>query len=431
MDRNGSINIPRIGQINLAGIRYQDLTGYVKTAVERVFRNFELTVTMGQLRSIQVLVLGHARRPGNYTVSSLSTLVNAIFAAGGPSPRGSMRGIQLKRGNRNVTELDLYDLWVNGDKSRDAPLLPGDIIYFPPIGPLAALSGSVNTPTIFELKTDTSLAQLIGWSGGLSTTAQTRRATIERIEDRQRRVVDQFSIDASGLKRAVRDGDLINVFSISPKFENAVTLRGNVAAPLRYPYREGMRIRDLIPEKEALITPEYYLRRNFITRSDILNSPVAPGEAQENRQANRQANRQTIRQSTGQQQLIEQVRLLTAEINWDYAVIERLSERDLSTVLLPFNLGKAVIEGDASQNLPLRPGDVVTIFSTRDLAVPVARQTKLVRLEGEFANPGVYRVEPGETLRQFVVRMGGFPTSLFVWRGIHPGIHARSAGEES
>ncbi len=207
----------------------------------------------------------------------------------------------------------------------------------------------------------------------------------------------------------MRDGDLINVFSISPKFENAVTLRGNVAAPLRYPYREGMRIRDLIPEKEALITPEYYLRRNFITRSDILNSPLAPGEAQ--------ANRQTIRQSTGQgqQQLVDQVRLLTAEINWDYAVIERLSERDLSTVLLPFNLGKAVIEGDASQNLPLRPGDVVTIFSTRDLAVPVARQTKLVRLEGEFANPGVYRVEPGETLRQFVVRLGGVSQQAYLF----------------
>ncbi len=201
VDRNGSINIPRIGQINLAGIKYQDLTAYVKNAVGRVFRNFELTVTMGQLRSIQVLVLGHARQPGNYTISSLSTLVNAVFAAGGPTPRGSMRGIQLKRGNRNVTELDLYDLLVNGDKSRDVPLLPGDVIYFPPIGPLAALSGSVNTPAIFELKADTSLAQLIAWSGGLSTTAQTRRATIERIEDRQRRVVDQFSIDASGLKR--------------------------------------------------------------------------------------------------------------------------------------------------------------------------------------------------------------------------------------
>src|SRR5207237_9225432 len=127
--------------IDGSGERYSDLTNHVKTAVSRVFRNFDLTVTMGQLRSIQVFVVGQARRPGNYTISSLSTLVNAVFAAGGPSSPGSMRNIQLKRGNNIVSELDLYDLIAFGDKSKDMALLPGDVIYFPPIGPLVALSG--------------------------------------------------------------------------------------------------------------------------------------------------------------------------------------------------------------------------------------------------------------------------------------------------
>src|SRR5207249_8910305 len=134
-----------------AGVRYQDLTSHVRTAVSRNFRNFELLVTMGQLRSVQIFVVGAARRPGAYTVSSLSTLVNAVFAAGGPSPQGSMRTIQLKRGNSIVTELDLYELLLNGDKSKDVPLLPGDVIYFGPIGPLAAVAGSVNSAAIFEL----------------------------------------------------------------------------------------------------------------------------------------------------------------------------------------------------------------------------------------------------------------------------------------
>src|SRR5437773_4259478 len=138
------VNIPRVGSIPVAGVRYQDLTSHVRTAVSRNFRNFELLVTMGQLRSIQIFVVGQARRPGAYTISSLSTLVNAVFAAGGPSTRGSMRAIQLKRGASVITDLDLYELIALGDKSKDAPLLPGDVIYFPPIGQLVALSGSVN-----------------------------------------------------------------------------------------------------------------------------------------------------------------------------------------------------------------------------------------------------------------------------------------------
>src|SRR5947209_9634145 len=126
VDRNGMINIPRVGSISVAGVKYEDLTNHVKNALSRNFRNFEVLVTLGQLRAVQVFVVGYARRPGSYTVSSLSTLVNAIFAAGGPSLTGSMRSVQLKRNNQVVTELDLYDLLLAGDKSKDAALMPGD-----------------------------------------------------------------------------------------------------------------------------------------------------------------------------------------------------------------------------------------------------------------------------------------------------------------
>ena len=134
VDRNGMINIPRVGNVTVAGIRYQDLSGYLRNAIGRIFRNFELLVTLGQLRSIQIFVVGQAQRPGSYTVSSLSTLVNAVFASGRPLARGSMRRIQLKRGDKMVTEFDLYDLLLRGDKSKDAQLLPGDVIYIPPVG---------------------------------------------------------------------------------------------------------------------------------------------------------------------------------------------------------------------------------------------------------------------------------------------------------
>ncbi|TMI05161.1 MAG: hypothetical protein E6H40_18015 [Betaproteobacteria bacterium] len=381
------INIPRVGSIPVAGVRYQDLTSHVRTAVSRNFRNFELLVTMGQLRSVQIFVVGAARRPGAYTVSSLSTLVNAVFAAGGPSGHGSMRAIQLKRGNSTVTELDLYDLLLSGDKSRDVPLLPGDVIYFPPMGPLAAVAGSVNNSAIFELKGPTNVGKLLDLAGGLTTTAQTRQATLERIDDRKARSVDQFSLDYDGLKRPIKDGDLVSILSITPRFENAVTLRGNVAQPLRYPWREGLRVRDLIPEKEALITPDYYRRQNSTARVEAVT----------------------------QGQLAADVRKLADEINWDYAVIERLNQGDLTTALLPFNLGKAVLEGDPANNLPLQPGDVVTVFSKSDVSAPAMRRPVVVSLEGEFNYAGVYRALPGETLRQLVTRVGGITPQAYVF----------------
>ena len=387
VDRNGMVNIPKVGSVQVSGVRYQDLTNVVRTAVGRNFRNFELLVTMGQLRSVQVFVVGQARRPGSYTVSSLSTLVNAIFAAGGPSTRGSMRSIQLKRGSRVVTEIDLYDLLVSGDKSKDAALLPGDVIYIAPVGPQVGLAGSVNNPAIFELKGETTVARLVEFAGGLTATAQTRRASIERIVGGNARAADLISLDASGLAQKLRGGDVITVFSISPKFENTVTLRGNVAAPLRYPYTTGMRVRDLIPEKDALVTPDYYLRKNLAVRLDV----VTEGG------------------------LTASVRKLADEINWDYAVIERQNRDDLSAILLPFNLGKAILDGDPTQNLPLLPGDVVTVFSKTDVSAPVGRRSVTVQLAGEINHAGVYQTKPGETLRQLVARVGGLAPNAFLF----------------
>lgn len=387
IDRNGAINIPRVGNINISGIQYKDLEGFLRSAVGRVFRNFELNVTLGQLRSIQVFVVGQARRPGSYTVSSLSTLVNALFASGGPTPRGSMRAIQLKRGDKVVTEFDFYDLLLKGDKSKDAKLLPGDVIYIPPVGGLVAMTGSVNEPAVYEIKSGASLGAMVDFAGGFTTTAEGNKATVERIADRKTRKVEEIALDKSGLARPLRDGDLVRIYALIPKFDNAVTLRGNVARPGRFPWREGLRVRDIIPDKEALISPEYWQRQN-----------AAP----------------TTR-SVGQDRLRVDVKRTFDEINWDYAVIERLNYEDLTTQLIPFNLGKAILENDPTNNLQLRAGDMLTVFSKQDLTVPVAKQTKYVKLEGEFAVPGIYQILPGETLRQLVARVGGVSANAYLY----------------
>jgi protein involved in polysaccharide export with SLBB domain len=393
VDRNGAIYVPKVGNLNVAGLRYDQVQEFLKAHIGRIYQNFDLNVTLGELRSIDVFVVGQARRPGRYTVSSLSTLANAVFSSGGPSPSGSMRHIELKRGKNMVTDFDLYDLLLKGDKSKDVLLLPEDVIYISPIGPQVALGGQVNVPAIYELKTETSLGEVLQLAGGLSTTADGAKVYIEEIKNRKDRSIEEVKLDPAGLAHPLKDGDILNFSLISPRFENSVTLRGNVASPGRYPWHEGMRVDDLIPNREFLITSEYWKQQNAI---------------------NLQAQASGGRPSSE----LNDVKRNAPEINWDYAVVQRMSTRDLSTELLPFNLGKAVLEHDESANLPLQAGDIVTIFSQTDLRVPREQQTKLVRLEGEFSAAGIYRVRPGEKLQDLVIRTGGLASSAYLYASV-------------
>jgi polysaccharide biosynthesis/export protein len=418
VDRDGAISIPKVGNVNVAGIRFQEIHGYLKTAIGRVYRNFELNVAMGQLRSIQIFVVGHAARPGSYTVSSLSSLVNAIFASGGPTTKGSMRTIQLKRGGKLVTEFDMYDLLLKGDKSKDAPLQPGDVIYIPPIGQLAAISGSVNNAAIYEIMSNTSLSDLVALAGGLAATADGQKVTIERIVDRKVRKIEEFKFDKEGLAHGLRDGDVVQVLPISPRFDNAVTVKGNVAVPARHPWHSGMTVKDVVPDRAALIVPDYWVKRNLLTRAD---KAIALAKERQELATTPRADLLTASKqegagpALGQERVRTEIKRTLPEVNWDYAVVERLNRNDLTTQLIPFNLGKAILEGDPQQNLLLQPGDVITIFSKDDIQVPVAKQTRFVKLEGEVGNPGVYQVLPGETLRQLIARVGGFTPSAYLF----------------
>jgi len=394
VDREGQIQIPRVGPISVMGIKRSELEAHLTKQLSRSYRNFSLSVTMGPLRTIDVYVVGQARRPGKYTVSSLSTLVNALFASGGPNANGSMRRVQLVRGNAPVVTLDLYDFILRGDKSRDMRLLPGDVIVFPAAGPRVAVLGSVNTPAVFELAgPEASVSQVMALAGGMPVLATPLKVQLERINPAERvaRQVESFALDAPGQARRLRDGDMLTVFPISPEFANAVTLRGNVASPLRYPFRPGMRVRDLIPEREALITPDYYVRKNLLVQFDDGGRGVGV-----------EATRRDVLNRLD-------------EVNWDYAVIERMDEREVRTQFMPFHLGRAVLEKDEAQNLELKPGDVVTIFGKKDLRVPQQRQMRLVRVEGEVAAPGIYALLPNETLPQLIARIGGLTGEAYVY----------------
>src|SRR6202453_4242086 len=301
VDRSGQIYIPQVGEVTVAGIHYGDLEQHLKTEISKIFKNFTITASIGRLRSIQVIVVGNARYPGTYTISSLSTLVNAIFASGGPTPQGSLRDIQVRRDGKTITDFDFYDLLIKGDKSKDVRLLPGDILYIPHVGPLVAASGSVNSPAIYEVKDSSTLGDLIEIAGDLSNVADTRKITIDRFVDHQARQTLEFPYDDQSRAQPLKDGDIVHVFSIVPGFENTVTRRGNVANPGRYPWKPGMRVRDLIPDAQALLTRRYWRNRAAIVSGLQTEYPILPPAPQNapNATANqRQANGSTTNGAT-------------------------------------------------------------------------------------------------------------------------------------
>jgi protein involved in polysaccharide export with SLBB domain len=482
VDRSGAIHLPEVGSIQVAGLPFSALDQHLRSAVARIYRNFDLSVDMGRIRSIQIYVTGQARRPGVYTVSSLSSLVDALFASGGPSPQGSMRHLELRRNGKVVTDFDLYQLLIFGDKSKDVPLLPEDVLYIPSVGPQIAITGSIQNPAIYELRGVETLGELIDIAGKTTTVASNNRVSVERLGDHQVRQAMEVAMDKAGLNTTLAGGDIIRVFSIVPNYQNTITLRGDVANPGRFAWHDGMHISDLIPDRDSLLSRDYWWKRNrlglptpefepdianydpnqqrqrrypFEATDRTRNNPdynqtqsstedalmstrpnSLPGDATgaaEDGGANDNSNEreydkassgggslasrydQTTNPGVTSQTKRTEVRLSAPEIDWSYAVIERFDHETLKTSLIPFDLGKLVLDHDASQNLALKPGDTITIFSQADLKVPLEEQTKYVRLEGEFVHSGVYSVHPGETLRDLVRRAGGLTDKAYLY----------------
>lgn len=493
VDRNGMINIPKVGTVPLAGVKFAQAENVIKAAVGKYYKDFQLSVTMGQLRTITVYVVGQARRPGSYALSSTSTLSTGLFATGGPNATGSMRRVQLKRAGQVVAEFDLFAFLAQGNSVGDVKLVDGDVIVIPQAVGHVALVGKVNNPAVYELKSaNETLEQLLAVAGGLPVVADPRRAVLERLspEQSQPRRVQDVSLDAEGLKTQLANGDMVTVQAITPELGNAVTLRGNVAQPTRMAWREGMRVRDLIPSKEVLISRDSVRRQNEVLfdanqreralrdrelmSEDLLDDPVldtridqkglrearlkemaagadkaaatanspqsllnqkstgkeydgrtatAEREARtieayrESRQARMFSNQPAIKvnERNTVPSVAESVGNLYDEINWDYAVIERVNRKDLSVSLVPFNLARVLNNDKDPDNQLLQAGDVVTVFSVNDMRVPVSKRRIMVRVEGEVAQPGIYQAKPGDTLATVLQRAGGLTHDAYLF----------------
>ncbi len=452
VDRNGQIFLPRVGMLNVAGLRYEQLQGFLRSGIAQLYKDFELSVSLGQLRTIQVYVVGNVRQPGVYTVSAFSTLVDALFVSGGPSATGTMRNIELRRAGKRVATLDIYALLQKGDESSDGRLLPGDVIYIPPAGPQVAVAGEVNTPGIYELKGGTSIQSALRYAGGLTPLAATDRVVVESIRNHSHRVSEEFALDSAGMKRTLTNGDVLRVFPLSPRFQNVVTLKGNVARPGRYTWREGMRVADLIPSRDALISRKFWNRENHLVQEGAnreFGAPSGqPGRMIAGEPGGRDASTggggwrvtpngndsapspESQRSDSPESKTVASIAGNDAEINWDYAVIERLNPENLSTQLIPFRLGRAIDNPASADDRELLRGDVVTVFSRKDLPLPVEKEAMYVRVSGEVGAPGVYRVKPGDTLRDVVIRAGGLAPSAYLYAAQLTRVSTRRAQEE-
>jgi len=465
VNRDGRVMFPDLGAIPVSGLRFEEAKARIEGRVSEQMIGTEATVSIGDLRSIRVFVLGEAERPGSYTVSGLATITNALFASGGVTRIGSLRNVQLKRNGAVVQRLDLYDLLLNGDTSHDARLLPGDVIFIPPVGNTAGVAGEIRRPAIYELKGESTAADLLYLGGGLTAEADPRLAQLERIDDRRQRIVldvDLTNPQSRGLR--LKSGDLLRIQVVRPTYSNAVTLEGHVYRSGSFQYRSGLRLTDVLPSLDELkpnADPHYVLirrvepgtRRVRALSADLEQALRAPA-TDANPLLSPRDSVFVFDQQAGRKQYLDPIveELRRQAMSTEPSQLVRISGRvgapgeyplepgmtiaDLvraggglaqdafggdaeltryevregqtrQTEVLKINLGRA-LAGDAIADLRLAPFDVLVVRPITQWS-----EQETVRLEGEVRFPGEYPIKRGETLRSVIARAGGLTAIAF------------------
>lgn len=462
--RDGRVSFPELGPINVGGRTFASVASDIEARVSRQMIGVRASVSMGDTRSIRVFVMGEANRPGTYTVSGLATITSAIYASGGIAPIGSLRDVQLKRQGAVVRRLDLYDLILRGDTSDDAKLLPGDVIFVPPVAATVAVDGEVRRPAIYELKGNSTVDEIVKLAGGLTTDADSSRAALIRVNDRRARVVVDVPLDsAGGRSELLRAGDSLRVLRLRPTLDEGVTVEGFVFRPGSVAWRQGIRLTDVIGSVDELrpnADINYLLIRRELApdrRVQMVSADLAAALHDPTSVANLQLMPRdrifVFDTESGRQQIItplldearrqsridrpsEIVRIDgRIKARGDYPLEPDMKVSDLlraggglqdaaygakaeltryrisgdvrSTTLVEVDLA-AILRGDVSADLALQPFDFLNVKE-----VPEWSEQEQVTLQGEVKFPGVYPIKRGETLRSVLDRAGGLTTLAF------------------
>ena len=407
VDRSGRINIPRVGPVQVSGVRHGDLADVVSRRVAQVFKNFQLSVTLGQLRGIRVFVTGYVVKPGTYTVSSLSTVVSALMRAGGPASAGSFRSIEVRRGGQLLSTFDLYDLLLKGDRAADRVVQAGDVVHVGPVGVQVGFIGSVNKPTVLELKPGETVADALQIAGGFSAVADRSRLAVERLKDRQAARVAQLDLPAD-LKQPLSHGDVLRAFSAvdiampAQRQSKRVRVEGEVVRPAEYVLPEGSTIADALRLAGGFTLNAYVFATEF--------------------------NRESVRISQ-QENYDRALRDLETELARNTAS-RRVTSADEATGLASSSRGGSVLidrlkllkpSGRVVLQLPVDGRDLPDLALEDGDRLFIPPKPTTVGIFGSVFNASSYLHLPGRTLDDYV-RLAGGPTkgadegSVFVVR---------------
>ena len=344
VDRDGAVMVQEIGPLQVGGLTFGQAKKLIEGRMSQI-TGVEVGVTMGQVRTIQVFVIGKVTQPGLYTVSALSHVSNALGAAGGISKMGSLRRIELRRDEKVAMNIDLYDILLRGDTRSDVRLKPRDVIFVPVIGPVAAAAGDVKSPAIYEMLGNESLGNLLRMAGGVTAFGYSERVQVERVQNHEKRIALDVNLNQRSASQApIYDGDLVKVFTVLPVERNVVRVKGNVNQPGTYEWHPGMRVADLIREAQGPANYTFF----------------------------------------------------------EYALLDRREGPEHRMTPLPVNLGEALSGDLVNDNLALKPEDTLTVYSQNELA-----QMPTVAVLGQVRKPGKYPLIPGMTARELVYTAGG------------------------
>lgn len=462
--RDGTISLPELGPVSVAGQTFNEAKAGIESRVARQMIGVHANVSMGDTRSIRVFVLGEAKYPGSYTISGLSTVTSALYAAGGAKRTGSLRNIQVKRNGALVRQFDLYDLLIHGDSTNDTKLLQGDVILIPAVGPTVSIGGEVRRPAIYEVKGESTVADLMQLAGGLTPEADRSNAMLTRIDEQQRRVVIPVDLTAGASAEPLRNGDLLRVMRLRPTLDSGIVLDGYVYSPGSFAFRPGIHLTDIVRSVDEL-RPDadiHYLlirrelppdRRISVLSADLAAALAAPGSAADVQLMPR--DRITVFDlASGRdhviQPLLDELRVQGTsgaptetvhvagqiKVPGEYPLEPGMHVSDLiragggttdaafggqaeltrysvegaqgrHTELIELDLA-AALHGDPKVNVTLQPFDTLTVKE-----VPLWNAQDSVTIKGEVRFPGIYPVRRGETLKSVIERAGGLTAFAF------------------
>ncbi len=463
VDRQGQIALPDVGTILIAGRTLGDAKDLIQKALVRQYREVNVDVSLGKLRTVRIYVVGEVNKPGAYDISSLSTPINALLAAGGPTDRGSLRTVKHFRGKTLVDEVDLYDLLLNGVSVQGERLQPGDSLLVPLAGPQVTMAGMVRRPAIYELRGEKTLSQALNLAGGVPVSGELTQIRVERIVAHQRKQMLSINLPPNGDVQAIQDaykkfgiedGDRITVLPIAPYSEKTVYLEGHVLRPGKSPYREGITVLDLVKSFQDLL-PEPADRAEIIrlhppdnrpyvigfNLREVLDKELPPPALQPF---------DTVRVYGRYEADAPKVAIYGEVLRpGEYPLSDRMTAADLVSLAGGFKRSaytssadlasyevvngdhveiehreipiSEALEGDPDTDVVLKAGDVLTISRLGGWS----NIGGAITISGEVDHPGRYGIQEGERLSSVLKRAGGFRADAYPYGAVLERVQVR------